>query len=221
MTLCANSSTPLLAYCAGLFVLCLWPLRRRLRSIRWALVIVLVSLHLMMEAPVWMLIARVDLTGSSSGYHRAELVNQFIRHFGDWWLVGTKDTIDWGEDIWDAQNEYVSVGETGGLLAFVLFIAMISRICARIGDARKLCGHRGREWFVWLLGAALFSNLVAFFGVNYFDQSKVSWLLLIAMISAATAPILSKHRSCEEPGPVAEPALAFVSGSGSEIFSTS
>lgn len=219
MTLCSNSSTPLMAYFAGLFALCFWPLRRRLRTIRWALVILLISLHLVMKAPVWMLIARVDLTGSSSGYHRAQLVDQFIRHFGDWWMIGTKDTINWGEDIWDAQNEYVSVGETGGLLAFVLFIAMISRVCARIGNARKLCEDRSREWFVWFFGAALFSNLVAFFGVNYFDQSKVGWFALLAMISAATAPILAKRRIRQEPDPVAEPELALASGAASETFS--
>lgn len=211
MTLCANSSTPLLAYSAGLFALCLWPLRRRLRTIRWALVILLISLHLVMKAPVWMLIARVDLTGSSGGYHRAQLVDLFIRHFSDWWLIGTKDTADWGFDIWDAQNEYVNVGETGGLLAFILFITMISRTCAQIGNARKLCEDRRQEWFVWFFGAALFSNLVAFFGVNYFDQSKVSWFLLLAMISAATAPILAKKTFPKKAESSAEPELALAS----------
>jgi hypothetical protein len=136
-------------------------------------------------------------------------------------MIGTKDAIDWGEDIWDAQNEYVSVGETGGLLAFIFFIAMISRVCARIGNARKLCEGHGREWFLWFLGAALFSNLVAFFGVNYFDQSKVSWFALLAMISAATAPILTKKNFRQEPQPMAEPELAIAPGPASETFSTS
>jgi hypothetical protein len=171
-----------------------------------------------MKAPVWMLIARVDLTGSSSGYHRAELVDQFINHFSDWWLIGTKDTINWGEDIWDAQNEYVSVGETGGLLAFIFFIAMISRVCARIGNARKRCENREQEWFVWFFGAALFSNLVAFFGVNYFDQSKVGWFLLLAMISAATGPILANKRPPQES--LCEPA-AVVPTSASEMIGSS
>ena len=216
MTLCSNSSTSILAYAAGLFALCLWPLRRRLRTIRWAAVILLISLHLVMKAPVWMLIARVDLTGSSSGYHRAELVDQFIRHFGDWWMIGTKDAVNWGEDLWDAQNEYVSVGETGGLLAFIFFITMISRVCARIGNARKLCKDREQEWFIWFFGAALFSNLVAFFGVNYFDQTKVSLFVLLTMIAAATAPILAKKkRKLQEPKTICEP-LEVASASAGE-----
>jgi hypothetical protein len=217
MTLCANSSTPLLAYTAGLFAIAMWPLRRRMRTVRWSIVIALIVLHLCMKAPVWFLIARVDLTGSSSGFHRAELVDQFINHFRDWWLIGTKDTADWGEDIWDTQNEYVSVGETGGLLAFIFLIAMISRMYARIGNARKRCRSSRDEWYMWLLGAAVFSNCVAFIGVNYFDQSKVGWFLLIAMVSAATAPFLVKKKApvdvpAEGPGVLsAEPELVPVS----------
>ena len=190
MTLCANSSTPMLAYFAGPFALCFWPIRKRMKQVLWGFVVLLVALHMVMKAPVWMLIARVDLTGSSSGYHRAQLVDQFITHFSDWWLVGTKDAVNWGEDIWDAQNEYVSVGENGGLLAFSFFIIMIARAFDRLKQARKLAEDRSREWYFWLLSAALFSNLVAFFGVNYYDQSKASWFLLLAIISAATVPAL-------------------------------
>ena len=43
---------------------------------------------------------------------------------------------------------------------------------------------------MWFLGASLFANLVAFFGVNYFDQSRIAWFLLLAMIAAASAPFL-------------------------------
>ena len=206
MTICSNGSTPLLGYAGGLLGIALWPVRRKMRTVRWGLVFSLVALHLVMKAPVWFLIARVDLTGSSSGYHRAMLVDQFIRHFWDWWLMGSQNKGSWGWDLWDTQNQYVTVGETGGLGAFVFFIAMISRCCARIGNARKLVEGEPREWFFWLLGAAMFANLVAFFGVNYFDQSKVGWFMLLAMISAATAPIVRKASEPVEAKVVHSPA---------------
>lgn len=205
MTMCSNSSTPLLAYAGGILAICLWPLRKNLRTVRRVLVVVLVSLHLVMKAPVWFLIARVDLTGSSSGYHRAELVDQFIRHFSDWWLIGIEDVASWGWDLWDTQNQYVNVGETGGLLALIFFIVMISRACARIGNARRQVEGDEREWLMWFLGAAVFANVVAFFGVDYFDQSKVAWFMLLAIISAVTAPILQARA-----GAVAEPEQTVV-----------
>ena len=45
-----------------------------------------------------------------------------------------------------------------------------------LGDARKLVEHKRNEaWYFWCLGAALFSNLVAFFGMSYFDQMQFAW----------------------------------------------
>jgi phosphate starvation-inducible membrane PsiE len=187
MTITSQSSTPLLAYVSGVLIVCLWPLRKRMQLVRRGIVGVLLGLAMVMKAPVWFVIAHIDLTGGSSGYHRAELIDTFIKHFSDWWLIGTKDIASWGFDMWDTQNQYVNVGETGGLVAFILFICMISRCFARIGDRRKAVeGRSSQVWFLWLLGAALFAHLVSFFGVNYFDQSKVNWFLLLAMISAAT-----------------------------------
>ena len=181
MTVCSNSSTPLLGYAAGLFGICFWPIRSRMRTVRWVLVISLVLLHMVMKAPVWFLLAHIDLTGSSSGYHRAELVDQCIRHFWDWWLIGTKDAGTWAWDMWDSQNQYVQVAESGGLAALVFFIIMeVKRMYASLGNARKLVqdSKRQQQRIVWLLGCALFAHLASFFGINYFDQARVNWLLL-------------------------------------------
>ena len=186
MTICSNSSTPLLGWVAGAGGVCLWPIRRHMRIVRRGLAATLVILHLIMKAPVWFLIARIDLTGGSSGYHRAELVDQFIRHFTDWWLIGTSGAGSWGWDLWDQQNEFVSVGETGGLLALWLFVLTIKIAYHQLGLSRRRQEHSKKEWQLWFLGAAMLSNIVSFFGVNYFDQVRVSYFMLLAMIIAAT-----------------------------------
>ena len=186
----ANSSTCLFAYMAGLFALSLWRFRKSMRMIRWGIALGLIGLDLVMKAPVWFLISRVDLTGGSSSYHRAELINEFVNHFRDWWLIGVSNSSAWGLDMWDVQNQYVNVGEAGGLVAFVCLILLLSRAFGRIGDARKIVdGNKPQEWMLWCLGATLFANVVAFFGVNYFDQSRILWFLSLAMISAVTASL--------------------------------
>ena len=195
MTVATQTSSSLLTYVAGLLAIFFWPLRKKMRIVRWALASGLLALHLTMKAPVWFLIARIDLTGSSSSYHRAELIDQFIRNFRDWLLLGTKDTANWGWDMWDVQNQYVAVGEAGGLLAFVFFIAVISRTFGRLGDARKKSVTTDEQWVLWFLGAAVFANVVSFFGVNYFDQSKMTWYALLAMISAYTAVVLRSPKT--------------------------
>jgi hypothetical protein len=192
ITSTSASSTPLLAYMGGVLAICFWPIRKSMRPFRWALVVLLVTLHLIMKAPVWFLIAHVDMVAGNSGYHRAMLIDTFIRHFWDWWLIGTNDTMNWGFDMWDLSNQFVAEGETGGLITFILFIMIISKSFARLGNARKMVeGDSKKEWLLWLLGAALFSHCVAYFGISYFDQIKVSWFVLLVMISVATAPILA------------------------------
>lgn len=198
MVICASSSTPLFAYAAGIGAICFWPFRKQMRIIRWGVVIVLLTMHIVMKAPVWFVIGHISLFGSSSSDHRAYLIDTFIRHFSDWWLVGTNSAGIWGWDMWDTSNQYVAEGESGGLVVFVCFLAMISICFSRIGKARKAVeGDPAREWTFWILGAALFSHAIGFFGISYFDQTRMSWFALLAMIVTATAPVLATNENAE------------------------
>jgi hypothetical protein len=188
MTITCNSSTPVLGYAAGVLALCLWPLRRRMRLVRWGILLTVISLHLVMKAPVWHLIARIDVTGGSSSWHRFMLVDQCIRHFGDWWLVGVKDTSAWGWDMWDTANEYVGTCENSGLIPFLLLLATLVYGFKYIGRARRaVAKDKKKALFIWALGAGLFANVVAFLGISYFDQTIVAWYGLLALISATVA----------------------------------
>jgi hypothetical protein len=139
-----------------------------------------------MKAPVWHLIARIDITGGSSSWHRYMLVDQCIRHFGDWWLIGVKDTSVWGWDMWDTANQYVGTCDNSGLLPFLLFLAVLVYGFKYLGKARRAAAKdkdKKRALFIWAVGSALFANAVAFFGISYFDQTMVAWYCLLAMIS--------------------------------------
>jgi len=189
MIIASASSTPLMTAVAGIIGLCFWPLRRNMRVLRWGLVLLLTSLHLVMKAPVWSLIGRIDVVGGSSGYHRYELVNQFILHFSQWWLVGVKYTSDWGYFMHDVSNQFVGAGIEGGLAGFTLFVWIITCCFQAIGRARKSrFSSTASEKRLWSLGAALFACIAAFFGTSFFDQTIVAWYALLAMIAAATVP---------------------------------
>ena len=147
----------------------------------------MVALHLVMKAPVWSLIARVDLTGSSSGYHRYYLVDNCVRHFSEWWLIGYKDYDKWGFMMFDLCNQFVVQAVMGGLLALVAYIAIFSRSFGALGDARKkVQGDRKREWLLWCLGSALFSVVVAHFGINYPAMMEMWLFALWSSISTVT-----------------------------------
>ncbi len=197
ITLASNSSTPVLAYAGGVLALCMWPARNWMRSIRWGIVMLIVTLHMVMKAPVWHLIARIDISGGSSSYHRFMLVEECIQHFSDWWLMGVKSTFEWGWDMWDTANQYVSICDSSGLLPFLLFLAIIVYGFKYLGKARKAAETKERQVFLWALGSALFANVVAFVGISYTDQIQVIWYGLLAAISAV-AVLLPKR----EPVPV-------------------
>jgi hypothetical protein len=187
MALASHASTSWMAYGGSLVGLGFWLLRKRMRIVRWGLLAILVGLHLVMHGPVWSLIEKIDLTGGSSSYHRYMLVDNCIRHFGDWWLLGYKHYGDWGFDMWDLCNQFVAVALTGGLITLVLFITIYIRSFGAIGKARKQVeGDGAQEWLLWCLGSTLFANVVASFGINYMVQLEMALFPLLACISVAT-----------------------------------
>jgi hypothetical protein len=188
MAVTSNSSTPVMAYAGGILAFCLWPVRNSMRLIRWAMVVTVVGLHLVMKAPVWHLISRIDISGGSSSYHRFALIDQCIRHFGDWWLIGVKSTAEWGWDMWDTANAYVGTADNSGLVALILFVAVIVYAFKFLGRARKATKNRKQQFFFWTLGAALFTNVISYVGISYWDQTIVAWYALLACICAVAAP---------------------------------
>jgi hypothetical protein len=187
MVFTSQSSTSWLALGGSLLGLAFWPLRNQTRLIRWAFSLTVVALHMVMNGPVWSLIARIDLTGSSSGYHRYYLVDNCMRHFSEWWLFGYKYYNDWGWDMWDLCNQFVVAALTGGLITLILYIMIFSRSFSAVGKARKrVNGDRAQEWLLWCLGSDLFANLVAHFGINYMAQMMMTLFTLLACISVAT-----------------------------------
>jgi hypothetical protein len=214
MVITSHESTPIMAVGGGVLALSLWCIRERMRLIRWAIVVTLVGLQMVMKAPVWALIARVDIIGGSSGYHRFMLVNNCIVHFGNWWLMGYKNYNAWGVDMWDMCNQFVAVAVTGGLATLACYIAVYIRGFSAVGTARKRVeDDRRREWFVWCLGAALFATAVGYFGTSTSAQSVMGWLCLLAVISAAAFEArVPVSRTCDEAASETAPLATVISG---------
>jgi hypothetical protein len=193
MVFASHASTSWMGYGASLFGLGFWPLRKHMRLVRWGLVAMLVALHLAMKGPVWSLIAKIDLTGGSSSYHRYYLVDNCIRHFSDWWLIGCTNYGDWGFDMWDLCNQFVAAALTGGLVTLVLYLTIFKRSFRVIGIARKRVeGDHRQEWLLWCLGSALFANVVVHFGINYMVHLSIYFYVLLVCISVASVEAIQE-----------------------------
>ena len=74
----ATSSGPIVMVAFTLLGVAAWVLRRHMRPLRWSIVAGLLALAAIMKAPIYYLIARVDISGASQGYYRARLIESSI-----------------------------------------------------------------------------------------------------------------------------------------------
>ena len=190
MTAASSSSTPAIGYLAAIMGICMWPIRSMMRAIRWGIVLTLVALQIVMKAPVYHLITRIDISGSS--YHRYYLIHQTVIHFSDWWLIGTRSNADWGWDMWDTANQYVATAVSGGLVSLILLIAIIVYGFKYLGKAREAATDKRQALFLWAVAVMLLTYSVSFIGISLWDQSVVGWYSLLALIGAVAVPQKAK-----------------------------
>lgn len=196
MVLASASSGPLLSLFAAILALAFWRYRAHMRLVRWLAVAGYVALDLVMKAPAYYLIARIDLAGGSTGWHRARLIESGIAHLGEWWLAGTDYTrhwmptsVSWSPDHTDITNHYLGLGVLGGLPLTFLFVAVLAAAFARVGRAvRAAPGDRPEAaYLAWALGSSLFAHAVTGLGVSYFDQSFVFLYATLGAIGSLPA----------------------------------
>jgi hypothetical protein len=192
----SHSSGPLMALSFGIMAWIIWPLRNSMKKFRWGIAFLLLSLHLMMKAPVWFLFARISDIIGGDGWHRANLIGKWINSIGQWWIMGMSldKTKDWAATMmrWgaiDITNTYVSIGINGGIISLIFFIILLINCYINIGrkmEQAKNNDMKNNELIYWGLGASLTSHIVNLTGVTYYDQFYVIWYMLIAIISGIT-----------------------------------
>jgi hypothetical protein len=182
-----------------------WYFRKNMRVIRWSIAGILAALSVIMKAPVWFIVNRFSLGGTS--WHRAYLMDVAFRNIGRWWLAGMSaaETAHWfpyiilvsgGADI---TNEYLLFGLTAGVLSMVLLIVLLVRVFAQIGRTlAKLRATRKETapvgWLVWGLGVMMLVHVISWLGVSYFDQMYVIWFLQLAAVTSITDRLLQERR---------------------------
>ena len=184
----SGASGPVMTAISVLGALTLWKIRDRLRAIRWLVLFILIALDLVMNDPVYFLLGRIDITGGSTGYYRAALIQAAIQHFNEWWLIGTDYTKDWllgggveNPNHTDLTNHYIAMGVAGGLLLMLLFMGVLYSAFVLIGRVLKLdrVSGGGDPYLVWILGSILFGHAATFISVSYFDVANNCYLYLV------------------------------------------
>lgn len=193
------SSGPVLTLMAGLVAMAAWRMRHWRRGMAWGALCLYLLLELVMEAPAYYLMARIDLTGSSTGWHRARLIEAAITHLSEWWLAGTDHTrhwmptgVTWSEDHTDITNHYIKMGVLGGLPLMMLYISVLWSALRSTGMVLSAADAPERQFAAWCLGAALFAVLVTGLSVSFADQSIALIYCLIALAESMRSGLMPK-----------------------------
>jgi len=138
-----------------------------------------------MNKPVWYLFGRFDIVSGSTGYYRYQLLDAAISRFGEWWLIGTKSTEEWGPGLSDITNQFLLEGVRGGIWALILYVVIIGYAFAGVGKLlRKHRNDRLRLMMSWALGVTLVTHCANFMAISYFGQIVMIWYLLLAIIGS-------------------------------------
>jgi hypothetical protein len=196
------SSGPIMSALFGIGALFMWHWRHQMRLVRWLAVLGYIGLDLIMKAPAYYLIARIDLTGSSTSWHRAALIDAALTHLSEWWFAGTDFTrhwmptgVSWSEEHTDITNHYLRMGVDGGLPLMLLFIAVLATGFSFVGRTLQRMPELSPQsrFMIWALGASLFAHATTFTSVSYFDQSFVFIYLTLAAIGSVWSEMVREN----------------------------
>jgi hypothetical protein len=204
MIFASHSSGPIMSALCAIGAMFMWRWRHKMRLVRWLAVLGYIGLDLVMKAPAYYLIARIDLTGGSTGWHRAALIEAALKHISEWWLAGTDFTRHWmpysvvgAENQADITNHYLRMGVDGGLPLMLLFIATLAIGFQYVGRIIKNLEEQNQHYsfFFWSIGCSLFVHTVTCISVSYFDQSFIFLYLILAMIASALSSTSFDNKS--------------------------
>jgi hypothetical protein len=163
----------MITFVGGIVGLCFWQMRRHMYIVRRSIVFGLIFLQLNMKAPIYALLGRFSFVDGSTGWQRVNLFDQWVRHWPQWIFVGVRiETVaSWAWGVQDITNHFIFTSIEGGLLAMILYIALITKGFKIAGNCIKQLNEKiNIQKFIWAIATVLLAEIISFFGVSYFGN---------------------------------------------------
>ncbi|EAR59930.1 hypothetical protein [Neptuniibacter caesariensis] len=173
------SSTTLLALLSAPFFMSLYLVRKHIKLLFYSGLACLVCLHMVMSAPVWHLLSRIGAVGGSTSHFRYMLIDKFISHSHEWFLLGTNSTAHWFFGAQDLTNQFVLVGVRSGFLGLFLFVCLLWLFYKKIYFIVRVSQYKVFSWGVF---SAMSVSCVSFLGVSYFGQAVYLFNFLFSIV---------------------------------------
>lgn len=180
IVMASASSTPILVLILAIVSYAAFNWRQYTGVTAMVLMAITAALHFAMKAPVWHLLARINVIGGSTGWHRYNLIDKAISNFNEWMVIGCRSTDHWGWGLEDVTNQYVSEGVRGGVVTLILFVLMIYAVLKTLVNSSLRYRDRNTQLLIWALFSMMIAHCIGFIGVTYFGQIRVLWYMTLA-----------------------------------------
>ena len=183
----SSSSTPIGAAIISISALAFWKIRSHYKRILTLTISLIFFIQLFRERPVWYLIALVDFTGGSTGWHRSYLIDTAFKHIDEWWLAGSDYTRHWMPyglasvpEHCDLTNYYIHLGVIGGLPLMLIFCTILYRTFRALTIVHN---QTSNNFLNWCIVSLFITHTITFLTISYFDQTYVLLYAPIGMVA--------------------------------------
>lgn len=191
IVIASASSGPIMSIVFASVALGFWHFKHHFSKLKYIALTTYVGLSIVMSRPPYYVMSMIDLTGSSTGYHRAMLIEQSLKYLNEWWLFGTDRTVHWmpnqgriSEYHTDVTNYYLAFGVSAGLPAMLIVITVVLRSASKVGKiANDQTVPKEHRFTIWCVGAMLFANAATSMSVAFFGQATVFFWFAVGVLA--------------------------------------
>ena len=197
--LCSMSSGPWIMIIVLLFCMVMDKYRQYVKPMLILFVFLCLTVEVLSNRPFYHVIFSYGSKLGGAGWHRAQLIDVAIKHFGEWWLAGYggKDP-GWGPHFGmghtDVTNEYILAGVKYGLAGVIVTCGVLVVAFKGIISAYKKVGHPVMKSLYWAFGSLLVAIIVVWTSISFFGQLMPLFYSVLGIIGSGI--IFPAARKC-------------------------
>ena len=124
-----------------------------------------------------------SFVAGSTGRHRYILIDGALQNITDWALVGTNRAM-YNRSFRDITCDYVKTAISGGLVALVLEITIITLAFYACGRALKSARNREEMMLAYGVGVAVLTVAIGALAVTIYGQAELPFFLTFGMAAS-------------------------------------
>lgn len=190
-----SSSGPIAAIGISVLAIPVWYFRHKIPTMIVVAIMISILYGVAKGRAPWFIMSGMDFTGNSTGWHRAELISQSLKHLDEWFLFGSDYTRHWmssgmrrDPNHSDLTNYYIYLGVLGGLPSTLCFMSLIAIAFKRTYQLINLESlvDEDKRFAIWTMAVSLAAHALSLVSIAYFDQMYIFLYISLGSLTSLT-----------------------------------